>query len=119
MLQEPVRDLSHIDIYNILSDLVPPGTTLSPRLCTDEVEPVYSSSLEVETLPGTGVFGNNMVVNARCSNCRTWKTGSLDVNNTALPWIYALRPTVGATAKLRSDSLSANLERHSKYGMDP
>ncbi|KAH8698675.1 hypothetical protein BGW36DRAFT_396389 [Talaromyces proteolyticus] len=103
-------------MFLLYADAEGTGTTLSPRLCTDETEPVYSSSLEVETLPGTGLSGNNMVVNARCSNCRTWKTGSLDVNNTALPWIYALGPTVGATAKLRSDSLSANLERHSFYG---
>jgi hypothetical protein len=100
-----------IDIYVL-------GVTLSPRLCSGNVEPVFSSSLNVDTLPGTGLSDNNniMTVNARCSNCHQWKTGSLDLNSTAQPWIYALGPNSVNSANLKSNSMTAGIERHSIYG---
>lgn len=90
--------------------------TLSPRLCTGETEPVFSSSLDVEILPGTDVVNNTMIVSGRCSNCRSWKTGSFDVNSTAQSWIYALGPDSSTYAKFKSDSKTASIERHSIYG---
>ncbi|KAJ5610656.1 hypothetical protein N7510_007375 [Penicillium lagena] len=67
--------------------------TLSPRFSSGEQEPVYSASLAVDILEGTGISNNTMTVNARCSNCTNWETGSLDLKSTAQSWIFALGPT--------------------------
>ncbi|GAD98405.1 conserved hypothetical protein [Paecilomyces variotii No. 5] len=92
------------------------NVTVSPRLCSGEQEPVFSSSLDVVTLPGTGIAGNTMTVNARCTNCSHWKTGSLDLQSTSQPWIYALGPKSSESIPLKSDSKSASIQRHSEYG---
>lgn len=57
-----------------------------------------------------------MTVNARCSNCTSWSTGSLDLRSTSQPWIFGLGPTGSVAAMLQSNSKSASIERHSKYG---
>jgi hypothetical protein len=88
--------------------------TVSPRLCSGHVEPVYEPSLEVDILPGSGIFHDTYVLNARCENCRHWKTGSLDLKSTEQSWIYALGPGV----TMRSDSKTISIERHSEYGTD-
>ncbi|RHZ55405.1 cytochrome and DOMON domain-containing protein [Aspergillus thermomutatus] len=100
----------------LYSDASGKNVTVSPRLCTGETEPVYASSLAVDLLPGTGIANGFMTVNGRCSNCTKWNTGSLDLQSTSQPWIFALGPHSGANAVLRSDSKTASIERHSKYG---
>ncbi|KAI2746649.1 hypothetical protein DTO013E5_150 [Penicillium roqueforti] len=91
--------------------------TFSPRLSSGEQEPVYSSSIKVDILNGTGISDNVMTVNARCSNCTQWETGSLDLKSTSQPWIFGLGPTGSSAAMLRSNSQTANIERHSEYGI--
>lgn len=91
------------------------GVTLSPRISTDETEPSYSSSINVETLSGT-VANGTISVNGRCTNCTKWNKGSLDLKSTNQAFIYGLGPSSGSLVKLQSNSLSANLERHSVYG---
>lgn len=86
--------------------------TLSPRISTSHNEPVYNSSLSVTTLAGTGIINDTYVVNAKCSNCRTWNTGSLDLKSTTQPWIYALGPS----KNLQSNSMTAGIQRHEEYG---
>ncbi|KAJ5587478.1 uncharacterized protein N7459_003243 [Penicillium hispanicum] len=90
--------------------------TVSPRLSSGEQEPRYSSSIAFDILEGTGIANNSMTLNARCSNCTSWATGSLDLKSTAQSWIFGLGPVGGQVASLRSNSPAANLERHSKYG---
>jgi hypothetical protein len=92
------------------------GVTLSPRLCSGYSEPVFSSALDVVTLPSTGLSDNMMTVNARCANCQTSKTVSLDLTSTAQPWIYALGPNSVNSVNIKSDSMTAGIERHSIYG---
>ncbi|GLI73743.1 hypothetical protein PoHVEF18_001965 [Penicillium ochrochloron] len=58
-----------------------------------------------------------MTVNGRCSNCTAWKSGKLDLKSSSQPWIFGLGPTGGSAAMLRSDSKTASIERHSKYGV--
>lgn len=92
------------------------GVTLSPRISTDETEPSYSSNINVETLSSTGVANGTIAVNGRCTNCTTWNKGSLDLKSMNQAFIYGLGPSSGSLVKLQSNSLSANLERHSVYG---
>lgn len=53
-----------------------------------------------------------MTVNAMCTNCRSWKGGSIDPTNTAAQFIFA----VGPDGSLDSNSGSANIKRHAEYG---
>ncbi|KAI9830524.1 MAG: hypothetical protein M1819_005482 [Sarea resinae] len=86
--------------------------TLSSRIATGHSEPVYNSSIQVDVLAGSGIENGSYVVNARCSNCRTWKNGALNLTSKVQPWIYA----VGPGERLRSDSMTAGLRRHGDYG---
>ncbi|KAJ5492611.1 hypothetical protein N7539_001357 [Penicillium diatomitis] len=93
------------------------NVTVSPRLSSGESEPVYSTSIDVTLLDGTGLANNTMTVNGRCNNCTSWKTGSLDVQSSSQPWNFALGPSGSSVRMLRSDSKTASIERHSKYGV--
>ncbi|EPE27800.1 CBD9-like protein [Glarea lozoyensis ATCC 20868] len=88
------------------------NVTLSPRLSYNNVEPVYTSEVKVTYLPGTGVFDNITTVNAKCSNCRQWKEGSIDPKQTEANFIWAN----AGVGNLKSNSLTANLKRHGSYG---
>jgi hypothetical protein len=87
------------------------NVTLSPRLTQGHVEPSYTSTVDVKILPGSGISNGLMTVNALCSNCRSWKTGSLDVADTKQEMILA----VGPEGSINSDSKSASLKRHATY----
>lgn len=58
-----------------------------------------------------------MTVNARCKNCLSWRSGALNLSDMEYPWNYALGPNTAQYAKIKSNSLSANLEMHVEYGM--
>ncbi|KAI9726115.1 MAG: hypothetical protein M1834_009412 [Cirrosporium novae-zelandiae] len=89
------------------------NVTLSPRVASGHSEPSYDSSLRVTALLGTGLQDNLMVVNGRCSNCREWKEGSLDVTSTAQSMIWA----VGPDNDLQSNSMTAGIQRHDAFGI--
>lgn len=63
-------------------------------------------------LPGTGIAGNTTTLKAKCSNCRSWKGGSIDPKNTAAKFTYA----TGPDGNLNTKSLSADIKRHATYG---
>jgi Cytochrome domain of cellobiose dehydrogenase len=88
-------------------------------MSTGETELSYSSTINVEVLSGTTVSNDTIVVNARCPNCQKWASGSLDLNSSSQQFIYALGPSSGSVVKINTDSLSANLERHSAYAKEP
>lgn len=53
------------------------------------------------------------MVNAVCFDCHVWRGGSLDVESTEQPWMYAFRARGKAMA---SDDLAAGLTQHGFYG---
>jgi hypothetical protein len=99
-------------IFMAYSDNTGKNITLSPRLAYDHVEPVYSSNISVSVLPGSGIANDIMTVNAMCTNCRSWKGGSIDPTNTAAQFIFA----VGPDGELRSNEGNAGIKRHAEYG---
>lgn len=90
------------------------GATLSPRTTSGHVEPSYDSSIDVEILEGSGIQGANLIVNARCTNCRSWYDGSIDIQSTGQNMIFASGRSSGIIC---SDSLTADTRRHSVYGV--
>ncbi|KAK5628982.1 hypothetical protein RRF57_004697 [Xylaria bambusicola] len=90
------------------------NVTLSPRQCSGQNEPVYDSSIDVKTLPGTGLFNDTtFIFNGVCGNCRSWsRDGSIDVSSTAQQMIYA----TGPTGDTQSDDPRNSVEFHSSYG---
>lgn len=86
--------------------------TLSPRLGARSSEPTFTPAISLEILPGTSMNGSIFTLAARCSNCRVWTNGYLNVTTHAQPLIYAYGPS----SNLHSSSRSASLKRHLYYG---
>ncbi|CRK31398.1 hypothetical protein BN1708_015952, partial [Verticillium longisporum] len=89
------------------------GVTFSPRIAFGNYEPEYYSHMRWEVLDGTGIQGDYLVFNARCTDhCRTWLHGSLDVFDHDQKAIWA----VGPDGSLRSDDMDAPLPMHRQFG---
>ncbi|KAF2803237.1 CBD9-like protein [Mytilinidion resinicola] len=88
------------------------NVTISPRIASGHSEPTFAPEIQIESLPGTTINNDTLVLNAVCHNCRTWRGGSLDVSSTTQPWIYAFGPDL----ELQSNSQHAPLRRHHAYG---
>jgi len=99
-------------MFMVYSDPSGKGVTVSPRLSYGHVEPSYTSGVNITILEGTKIAGNTTTVNAKCSNCRSWKGGSIDPKNTAAKFIYA----TGPDGNLKTKSLTADIKRHASYG---
>ncbi|KAK9801578.1 hypothetical protein SCARD494_00630 [Seiridium cardinale] len=89
------------------------NVTLSPRIASGHSEPVYTSDIEVEALDGTGLSSDTRYIfNGRCSNCRSWNGGSIDVTSKSQSFLYA----TGPDGDIDSDALDAPLKMHLNYG---
>jgi hypothetical protein len=89
--------------------------TVSPRLATEHSQPQHDpvKDISVTVLSGSGVSNGNIVVNAKCTNCRSWSGNSVDVKSTKQPMIIAAYAS-DSGSKLQSDDLSANILQHSE-----
>jgi hypothetical protein len=83
--------------------------TISPRIGRKNGEPMFTDKIKLEILPGTMLDGNEsmMIAKAVCRNCRTF----FDVKDTKQNMMYAF-----GHGALFSNSPSANLKRHARYG---
>ncbi|CAG8951090.1 hypothetical protein HYFRA_00006488 [Hymenoscyphus fraxineus] len=99
-------------VFTSYSDTSGKNITLSPRISGKHSEPVYTKDVKITILPGTGIFDDIATINAKCSNCRKWKGGSIDPKDTAAKFIWAN----GGIGDLKSNSLSADTKRHGSYG---
>ena len=90
------------------------GIMLSPRLGTGHVMPEFYPNVSVNVLSGSGIIDNTTyLVNAQCQHCRSWDGGSIDLNDTKQPMIYAL----GSSSDLvQSNSESATIQQHYANG---
>ncbi|KUJ18209.1 CBD9-like protein [Mollisia scopiformis] len=100
-------------MFMMYTDSTKNNITLSPRLSYDHSEPSYTSNVNITILSGTGISNNQMVINAMCENCRSWKGGEIDPTNTKASFIWANGPTESLT----SDSLTADIKMHADYGV--
>ena len=90
------------------------NVTISARRSYGQSEPVYDPKIDVQALPGTGLFNDTtFIFNGVCGNCRSWSHGGgIDISSSAQQMIYATGP-VGDT---HSDDLRASFKIHSSYG---
>jgi hypothetical protein len=100
-------------MWMVYKDKTGKNLTLSPRLSYGHVEPSYTSNISVTILPGTGIINGNYTLNAMCTNCRSWKGGSIDHTNTKADFIFGSGPS----GDLNTNDLSAGIKRHSSYGV--
>lgn len=89
------------------------NVTLSPRIATGHTEPVYAPEIRVEALAGTGLDNDTYIFNGRCSNCRSWSTGRIDIASKSQNMLYA---TGEPTNYLNTDALDGPLKIHYNYG---
>jgi uncharacterized membrane protein YqjE len=99
-------------MFLVYADSTGSNITLSPRLSYGHVEPSYTN-LSVTVLPGSGISNGNYTVNAMCTNCRSWKGGSIDPTSTSTSFIFA----AGPSGSLNTNDLSAGIKRHAVYGV--
>lgn len=88
------------------------NVTLSPRLGSGHSAPAPTEDVKVTLLSGSGIINNTYVVNAKCSNCRSWSGGSADVLSDSQDMLWA----VGESGDIRSNSLDANIREHERRG---
>lgn len=70
--------------------------------------------MSITVLPNSDPkYNGRYVANWKCTNCRQWEGGEINVNETAQKMIYAVGPP---TAQLDSSRGDAALRRHDWYG---
>jgi len=100
-------------IFIVYPDASGKNVTVSPRLGTGEFEPDYDSSLKVTLLSDSGISGDTMTANFKCSNCRTWDSGSIDTTSSSLGMIWS----IGPGTKINSDDPGlTSLTQHQTMG---
>lgn len=93
------------------------NVTISPRLGTGHVMPLYTGIVGYSMLEGSGIIndtlGTNMVANIRCTNCRSWAGGQLDVTSHSQPMIYAVGDV---NDQLQTNGHTTTIQQHAGYG---
>jgi hypothetical protein len=84
------------------------NVTVSPRIGNKNAEPTFASNIELDVRTGTTVNHSMLILRVVCYNCRQF----FDVKATNQPMMYAF----GHGNRLRSNSRSADLKRHVRYG---
>lgn len=88
--------------------------TVSPRIAHGHTEPKHDDAKDVSitVLPGSGIDNDSMVVDFKCSNCRSWSGKSLDIKSASQPMIFA---SYGEDSEqpMQSDDRSATIPQHS------
>lgn len=90
------------------------NVTISPRLGSGHVMPLYTSKVGYTLLPGSGLdSGGNYVAHVHCTNCRSWNAGDVNVSSTKQPMIYAVGPGYD---QISSNDPTAIIQQHVGYG---
>ena len=92
--------------------------TIGARIGTGHFEPKVTPDVNIELLPGSSLTTEKYNINARCTNCRSWRLPSgdpanVDVSGTNEPMLYALGDDKNI---VQSDSAGAPIKQHIAYG---
>ncbi|KAH6684076.1 hypothetical protein B0J14DRAFT_3467 [Halenospora varia] len=88
------------------------NVTLSPRLGVGDKQPSTGATTSLTLLSGSGISNGIMTANVKCSNCNSWSGGSMSFTSSSSNWIWAYK----TGSAVSSDSVTANLAQHNKYG---
>lgn len=101
-------------MFMMYTDATGKNITLSPRIASHEAEPSHAKDIIVEALSGTGINNGTFTWNGRCLNCTSWQGGSLgSTTNKKADFVWANGPP----GTIQSNSLHADIKRHSSYGV--
>jgi len=93
------------------------NVTISPRLGTGHVMPLYTSAVGYTLFEGSGLIndslGVNMVANVRCTKCRSWADGQINATSHSQPMIYAVGDE---NDQLQTNDYTAAIQQHIGYG---
>ena len=106
-------------IFIVYANAAGNSVTLSPRLGGSHQEPSAQTNSSAVLLAGSGIANGNMTANILCSNCSSWNSGSMNLNGSAQPWIWASR----SGDPIKSDSATAHIQMHDQgsyaaFGLD-
>lgn len=87
------------------------NVTVSPRIATGHVMPEHTNDVSVDVLSGSGIIDGSFVVNAKCTKCRSWNGGNIDVTSENQAMIWA----AGPSGSINSNDASAQISKHEGY----
>ena len=88
------------------------NVTISARNTSGHVMPTHNDAADVVLMEGSGISNGRMVANVRCSNCNSWSTGSMSLQDTNSDWLYAYRQG----ESINSDDKNAAISEHDNKG---
>ncbi|KAK3622612.1 hypothetical protein LTR56_022077 [Elasticomyces elasticus] len=104
--------MSNANIFLMHSSADGSNVTLSPRSTTGHVMPTHNDAADITLLEGSGISNGRMTANVRCSNCSTWSTGSMSLQDTSSDWVYAHQ----RGPAINSDDMNVAITQHDTEG---
>jgi hypothetical protein len=104
--------MSNANMFLMYSSADGKNVTLSARSTTGHIMPTHNNATELSLLDGSGISNGKMTANVRCSNCNSWSTGTMSLQDSNSDWLYAFRQG----SPIGSDDLNAVITEHDKKG---
>jgi hypothetical protein len=104
--------MSNANIFVMYSSADGQNVTVSPRLTSGHVMPTHNDAAEIVLLEGSGISNGKMVANVRCSNCSSWRGGSMSFTDASSNWVYAHL----SGSPINSDDSDATISQHDTEG---
>jgi hypothetical protein len=104
--------MSNANMFLMYSSADGKNVTLSARSTTGHIMPTHNNATEVFLMDGSGISDGKMTANVRCSNCNSWSTGTMSLQDSNSDWLYAFRQG----SPIGSDDMNAVITEHDKKG---
>lgn len=88
------------------------NVTLSARSTSGHVMPTHNDAADVTLMAGSGISNGRMIANVKCTNCNSWSTGSMSLQDDSSNWLYAYRQGT----PINSDDKNAAISEHDNKG---
>ncbi|KAK3678334.1 hypothetical protein LTR78_001631 [Recurvomyces mirabilis] len=88
------------------------NVTISQRSASRHNMPTEVSQSTVMVLEGSGVQGNTMTANIRCTGCTSWSGGTMNPTDSASNWIYAYKEG----SALATNDAATSIQQHDEHG---
>ncbi|KAK4554555.1 hypothetical protein LTR86_008410 [Recurvomyces mirabilis] len=88
------------------------NVTISQRSASGHNMPTEVSQSTVTLLEGSGVQGNTMTANIRCTGCTSWSGGTMNPTDSSSNWIYAYKEG----SALATNDAATSIQQHDEHG---